>query len=132
MWRSFWTRASPDWCRVSNACSLIGRLMLYDALDMSVREMKVRKNPKCPICGPNPTITALIDYQEFCGVRGSERTHEATDGEDPAEQELEQLLVMAATKAPEKVEQAPAVFHWEYIEDASPTKRKTSSPRRTG
>jgi sulfur-carrier protein adenylyltransferase/sulfurtransferase len=51
---------------------LIGRLMLYDALDMSVREMKVRKNPKCPICGPSPTITALIDYQEFCGVRGAE------------------------------------------------------------
>ena len=52
--------------------SLMGRLMLYDALDMSVREMKVRKNPKCPICGTNPTITELIDYQEFCGVRGSE------------------------------------------------------------
>lgn len=51
---------------------LIGRLMLYDALDMSVREMKIRKNPKCPICGPNPTITGLIDYQEFCGVRGVE------------------------------------------------------------
>jgi molybdopterin/thiamine biosynthesis adenylyltransferase/rhodanese-related sulfurtransferase len=51
---------------------LIGRLMLYDALDMSVREMKVRKSPKCPICGPNPTITGLIDYQEFCGVRGVE------------------------------------------------------------
>src|SRR4051794_19599798 len=51
---------------------LIGRLLLYDALDMSVREMKVRKNPKCPICGPNPTITSLIDYQEFCGVRGVE------------------------------------------------------------
>jgi molybdopterin/thiamine biosynthesis adenylyltransferase/rhodanese-related sulfurtransferase len=51
---------------------LIGRLMLYDALDMSVREMKVRKSPKCPICGPNPTIAGLIDYQEFCGVRGNE------------------------------------------------------------
>ena len=48
---------------------LIGRLLLYDALDMAFREMKVRRNPKCPICGPNPTITALIDYQEFCGVR---------------------------------------------------------------
>ena len=47
---------------------LIGRLLLYDALDMTVREMKVRKNPKCPICGPNPTITGLIDYQQFCGV----------------------------------------------------------------
>ena len=51
---------------------LIGRLMLYDALDMTFREMKVRKNPKCPICGPNPTIDHLIDYQEFCGVRGEE------------------------------------------------------------
>src|SRR5450432_3723274 len=47
---------------------LIGRLLLYDALEMTFREMKVRKNPKCPICGPSPTITALIDYQEFCGV----------------------------------------------------------------
>ena len=47
---------------------LIGRLLLYDALDMTFREMKVRKNPKCPICGPNPTITALIDYEAFCGV----------------------------------------------------------------
>jgi adenylyltransferase/sulfurtransferase len=51
---------------------LIGRLLLYDALDMSFREMKVRKSPKCPLCGPNPTITGLIDYQEFCGVRGAE------------------------------------------------------------
>jgi molybdopterin/thiamine biosynthesis adenylyltransferase/rhodanese-related sulfurtransferase len=51
---------------------LIGRLMLYDALDMTFREMKVRKNPKCPICGPNPTITELIDYEVFCGVRGEE------------------------------------------------------------
>src|SRR4051812_794875 len=52
--------------------SLIGRLLLYDALDMSFREMKVRKNPKCPICGPEPTITGLIDYEQFCGVRGAE------------------------------------------------------------
>ena len=51
---------------------LIGRLLLYDALEMTFREMKVRKNPRCPICGPNPTIRELIDYQEFCGVRGTE------------------------------------------------------------
>jgi molybdopterin/thiamine biosynthesis adenylyltransferase/rhodanese-related sulfurtransferase len=48
---------------------LIGRLLLYDALEMTFREMKVRKNLTCPICGPSPTIRALIDYQEFCGVR---------------------------------------------------------------
>jgi adenylyltransferase/sulfurtransferase len=54
--------------------TLIGRLLLYDALDMSFRELKVRKNPKCPICGPAPTIHGLIDYQEFCGIRGAEPT----------------------------------------------------------
>jgi adenylyltransferase/sulfurtransferase len=47
---------------------LIGRLMLYDALGMSFREMKLRKDPGCPICGENPTVTELIDYEEFCGI----------------------------------------------------------------
>ncbi|CAN5699456.1 molybdopterin-synthase adenylyltransferase MoeB [soil metagenome] len=47
---------------------LVGRLMLYDALDMSFREMKLRKDPDCPVCGENPTVTGLIDYQEFCGI----------------------------------------------------------------
>jgi len=48
--------------------SLIGRLLLFDALGMRFRELKLRKSPDCPICGPNPTIHELIDYQEFCGV----------------------------------------------------------------
>jgi len=48
--------------------SLIGRLVLFDALKMKFRELKLRKNPDCPVCGENPTITELIDYQEFCGV----------------------------------------------------------------
>ena len=47
---------------------LIGRLLLYDALGMSYREMKLRKDPNCPVCGDNPTVTELIDYQEFCGI----------------------------------------------------------------
>src|SRR4051794_25446811 len=73
---------------------LIGRLMLYDALDMSVRELKIRKNPKCPICGPNPTITGLIDYQEFCGVRGAEAAPSASadDGEVVCARELKAML----------------------------------------
>ena len=50
--------------------TLAGRLMLYDALNMSFRELKLRKNPDCVICGPNPTVTELIDYEEFCGVPG--------------------------------------------------------------
>jgi adenylyltransferase/sulfurtransferase len=51
---------------------LIGRLLLYDALQMSFQEFKVRRNPKCPMCGDRPTITQLIDYDQFCGVRGQE------------------------------------------------------------
>src|SRR5207302_2626126 len=51
---------------------LIGRLLLYDALRMSFQEFKVRRNPHCPLCGDNPTIKALIDYDQFCGIRGQE------------------------------------------------------------
>jgi adenylyltransferase/sulfurtransferase len=47
---------------------LIGRLLLYDALQMRFRELKLRRDPECPICGDNPTIHALIDYDQFCGV----------------------------------------------------------------
>jgi adenylyltransferase/sulfurtransferase len=52
--------------------SLIGRLLLVDALGMKFRELKLRKNPECPACGTNPTIQQLIDYNEFCGIRGQE------------------------------------------------------------
>jgi len=47
---------------------LIGRLLLFDALDMRFKELKLRKNPDCQVCGPNPTVTKLIDYEAFCGV----------------------------------------------------------------
>ncbi|MFP4438123.1 MAG: molybdopterin-synthase adenylyltransferase MoeB [Chloroflexaceae bacterium] len=51
---------------------LIGRLMLYDALEMRFRELKLRRNPECPICGEHPTITELIDYDAFCGIMPNE------------------------------------------------------------
>jgi adenylyltransferase/sulfurtransferase len=51
---------------------LIGRLLLFDALGMKFRELKLRKNPECPVCGEHPTVTKLIDYAEFCGIRGEE------------------------------------------------------------
>ena len=50
--------------------TLIGRLLVFDALRMKFRELRLRKNPACPICGTNPTIKELIDYEEFCGLRG--------------------------------------------------------------
>ena len=48
--------------------SLLGRLLLYDALEMRFREIKVRRDPACPLCGERPTITKLIDYEQFCGI----------------------------------------------------------------
>jgi molybdopterin/thiamine biosynthesis adenylyltransferase/rhodanese-related sulfurtransferase len=56
---------------------LIGRLLLIDALGMKFRELKLRKNPECPACGTHPTVTKLIDYNEFCGIRGEEKPVEA-------------------------------------------------------
>src|ERR1700686_5125891 len=52
--------------------NLVGRLLLFDALAMKFRELKLRKNPNCPMCGEHRTINNLIDYYEFCGVRGEE------------------------------------------------------------
>jgi len=51
---------------------LVGRLLLFDALNMKFRELKLRKNPDCPACGEHRTVTKLIDYDEFCGIRGEE------------------------------------------------------------
>ncbi|MSR66838.1 MAG: molybdopterin-synthase adenylyltransferase MoeB [Pedosphaera sp.] len=48
--------------------SLVGRLMLFNALDMKFRELKLRRDPACPLCGDNPTIKELIDYDQFCGI----------------------------------------------------------------
>ncbi len=58
---------------------LIGRLLLVDALGMKFRELKLRKNPDCPACGTHRTITELIDYDQFCGIRGGEAST-ATEG----------------------------------------------------
>jgi len=63
--------------------SLVGRLLLVDALGMKFRELKLRKNPDCPVCGTHRTITKLIDYEEFCGIRGVEAPV-AAGGDGPA------------------------------------------------
>jgi len=54
---------------IGKGTPLIGRLLRFDALEMKFQELKLRKDPNCPICGENPTITELIDYNEFCGIR---------------------------------------------------------------
>jgi adenylyltransferase/sulfurtransferase len=58
---------------------LIGRLVLYDALQMRFNEFRVRRNKNCPICGDKPSITQLIDYEQFCGLRGQETQAVTTD-----------------------------------------------------
>src|SRR5438046_3605335 len=71
---------------------LVGRLLLYDALAMSFRELKLRKDPACPLCGEKPTITELVDYDAFCGVgRGAEAEGLAT-GADMTVSELKARL----------------------------------------
>jgi molybdopterin/thiamine biosynthesis adenylyltransferase/rhodanese-related sulfurtransferase len=70
---------------------LVGRLMIYDALDMTYRALKVRKDPECPVCGKNPTVTELIDYEEFCGAV-SEEAQEAAMGSTISARQLKEML----------------------------------------
>jgi adenylyltransferase/sulfurtransferase len=49
---------------------LVGRMVYFDTLSMELRIHKMRKDPNCPLCGEHPTVTSLIDYEEFCGLRG--------------------------------------------------------------
>ena len=70
---------------------LVGRLMIYDALDMTYRSVKVRKDPECPVCGKNPTVTELIDYEEFCGAV-SEEAQEAAMGSTISARQLKEML----------------------------------------
>jgi len=69
---------------------LAGRLMIYDALEMTYRSVKVRKDPECPVCGKNPTVTELIDYEEFCGAV-SEEAQEAAAGSTITARQLKNM-----------------------------------------
>jgi len=62
---------------------LIGRLLLFDALRMTFRELRLRKDPECPICGSDPTIRELIDYDAFCGVTQAAQESQAIQGQVP-------------------------------------------------
>ncbi len=70
---------------------LVGRLMIYDALEMTYRSVKVNKDPECPVCGKNPTVTELIDYEEFCGTV-SEEAQKAAAGSTITATELKEML----------------------------------------
>src|SRR6266498_1119063 len=57
---------------------LIGRFLIYDALKMKFRELKLRKDPDCPVCGTHPTVTKLIDYEQFCGIHPEPQSAQTT------------------------------------------------------
>ena len=70
---------------------IAGRLMIYDALEMEYRKLKVRKDPNCALCGEHPTVTGLIDYETFCGAV-SEEAAEAAAGSTISVTQLEHML----------------------------------------
>ncbi len=70
--------------------SLIGRLLLFNALEMSFKELKLRKDPNCPLCGENKTITQLIDYNQFCGITTT--TQDSVDDEQITPKQLKELF----------------------------------------
>ena len=71
--------------------SLVGRLLLFSALDMKFRELKLRRDPQCPVCGEHPTVTQLIDYEQFCGIPAEPETP-AANPDEVTVQELKRVL----------------------------------------
>ena len=71
---------------------LIGRFLIFDALRMKFRELKLRKDPECPVCGTHPTVTRLIDYEQFCGVAPQQHAESDVVTDDMTAVELKQRL----------------------------------------
>jgi len=70
---------------------LVGRFLIYDALRMRFRELKLRRDPECPVCGDTPTVRELIDYEQFCGIRPAAQTAAAAALPPEQEMSVEQL-----------------------------------------
>jgi adenylyltransferase/sulfurtransferase len=90
---------------------LIGRLLLYDALGMTIDEVKLRKNPNCPVCSEHPTITELIDYEEFCGMPMHDHQDEVSAGAG---------LDMTVTELKEKIDANGGVKNFRLIDVREP------------
>ena len=70
----------------------MGGCLLFNALEMKFRELRLRRDPQCPLCGENPTITKLIDYEMFCGIPRRARPHPASNPDEVTVQEMKQAL----------------------------------------
>ena len=75
---------------------LVNRFMIYDALRMRFRELKLRKDPECPVCGEHPTVTELIDYDQFCGITPASTSAESANGTETTVEELKARLDQGA------------------------------------
>jgi len=71
---------------------LVGRFLIFDALRMKFRELKLRKDPDCPVCGKNPTVTKLIDYEQFCGIHPTAPEPTPSNATEISSMELKQRL----------------------------------------
>jgi len=80
--------------------TLVGRLLLFDALKMQFRELKLRKNEDCSVCGRNPTVTSLIDYEGFCGVRRDTGNAEITVSELSGRLQSEERITLLDVREP--------------------------------
>ena len=99
---------------------LVGKLMIYDALEMEYRKLKVRKDPNCALCGENPTVTGLIDYEAFCGAV-SEEAAEAAAGST--------ISVTSSSTCSRSATRATATSCWSTSASRTST-RSTRSPAR--
>jgi molybdopterin/thiamine biosynthesis adenylyltransferase/rhodanese-related sulfurtransferase len=75
---------------IGKGTSLVGRLILFNALDMKFRELKLRRDPQCPVCGEHPTIKELIDYEQFCGI--APETEQNNNPDEVTVQEMKKAL----------------------------------------
>ncbi len=111
---------------------LVGRLLLYDALAMRFRELKLRRNPECPVCGDHPTIRELIDYQEFCGIPNQSHEPAPAAGDiDPGGsegQDRSRRFVRSDRRA--RNTRIPDLPH--RLREANPARRSRQARERTG
>jgi sulfur-carrier protein adenylyltransferase/sulfurtransferase len=84
--------------------TLIGRLLIYDALGMTFREVKLRKDPACPLCGTSPTIRTLIDYEQFCGAGETSTAGEVSPEELKARLDRRERIVLLDVREPHEAE----------------------------
>lgn len=93
---------------------LLGRLLLYDALAMTMEEVKLRKNPDCVICGPHPTVTALIDYEQFCGMPAHDQGAAQTTSSVP-ELTVQELKAMLDSHRPLHIIDVREPHEWQIV-----------------